>query len=105
MPHFLPVSTTCDNRTNRFALAWQLGAAVVCWYSDYVVVVRFPAPCALRPEASAPNVADIGESDGRLQAEMREVGRVPCTYLKFTIASGWGDFVTVHNVAVEGARM
>lgn len=49
-------------------------------------------------------LADPAESDGRLQSESRDVGRAPCTYLKFTIASGWFDFVTIHNIAVEGSR-
>ena len=48
--------------------------------------------------------ADPSENDGRLQMETRDVGRAPCTYLKFTIATGWFDFVTVHSVIVEGTK-
>ena len=42
------------------------------------------------------------DTDGRLQVESSSVSKLTANFLKIKLLSGWGDYVTIHRIQVEG---
>uniref|UniRef100_H3HBH3 PHD-type domain-containing protein n=1 Tax=Phytophthora ramorum TaxID=164328 RepID=H3HBH3_PHYRM len=47
--------------------------------------------------------AKLKETDGEMQIVSENVKPTDASFIKFRILSGWGDFVQVHRVSVEGS--